>query len=225
MKQPVRRCLGAATLACLIAVGGCGKTPPISFSTTVATPAPEAIKLKKVKKSYELVTRAWTRHGLVTADYQQIIEVYATLRSPQWATASLRREFAFASPSLDTRDAKVAAVQKRSDEFVEVSLLVSTWDRAENTLHRLEKSPWTVTLVGDKGEIVAPIAIERDKRPDYVIRAEFPAHGDFSTAYKVRFPNNGLLSPDRASVTLRVYGVRGAIEMTWRNGERISKYY
>ncbi len=212
-------------MASLIAVLGCGKTQPIAFSTTVATPAPEAIKLKKVRKSYELVTRAWTRHGLVTADYQQIIEVYATLRSPQWTTASLRREFAFASPSLDTRDAKVAAAQKRSEEFIEFSLLVSTWDRAENTLHRLATSPWTIALVGDKGEIVAPIAIERDKRPDYVIRTEFPAHGDFSSAYRVRFPNNGLLTPERTSLTLRVYGVRGAIEMTWRNGERVSKYY
>lgn len=227
MPRPAPRLLAplaSGLLALFTFVGGCARTQAISFATEIA-PRAAASSAKRVKRDYDLATRAWTRHAMLSSNYQQVIEVYATLRSPQWMTASLERKFAIDRPNPPARQAALSEAQANAEQFVEVTLLVSTWDRAENILQRTKTSPWQVTMVDDAGNDISPISIERDKRPDFVIRAEFPAHGDFSAAYRVKFANTGQLNPERTSVVLRVHGVRGAVEMMWRNGETQSKYY
>lgn len=214
-----------AALALTAVTIGCARTSPISFAAQIEAPDTNVSQTKKIQRSYDIVTRAWTRHAMLSANYQQVIEVYATILSPQWLSASLERKFAYAKPDVPTRDLELVDAQKRSEQFVEVTLLVSTWDRAENALHRLATSPWKVVMVNDQGESLTPVSIERDKRPDFVIRSEFPAHGDFSMAYKVRFANQGQLAPERKSITVRVFGARGSVEMTWRNGETVQRYY
>ena len=56
----------------------------------------------------------------------------------------------------------------------------------------------------------------RDRRPEEIIRSEFPAFDDFTHAYIARFPKTAkLLGPGVAKVQLKLSSTRGGIEMTW----------
>ena len=72
-------------------------------------------------------------------------------------------------------------------------------------------------LFDDAGNAIEPSTIERDRRPENVLRAEYPALGDFSQAYVARFPRRvDLMKPGSKGFALRIWGARGAVEMTWR---------
>jgi hypothetical protein len=97
---------------------------------------------------------------------------------------------------------------------------METWDRRENDLDRGERSVWRVVLVDSEGHEHAATEIRRDKRPDQVIRAEFPAFDDFSRAYIARFPKDAvILGPGVAHVGLRLSSTRGAIDLSWQGGQ------
>ena len=98
----------------------------------------------------------------------------------------------------------------------EVELMLTTWDRKENDLDRGTRSVWHVVLVDDQGAEIAPIEIVKDKRPAYVLKAEFPAYGDFSTAYVARFPRTTpVLGANVHQVRLRMSNERGGLEVAW----------
>src|SRR5207249_3490286 len=104
--------------------------------------------------------------------------------------------------------AKKAAL---TDPF-EVELLVTTWDRKENDLDRGKRSVWHVVLLDEQGKEIEPLEIVRDKRPTFTLRAEFPAYGDFATAYVAKFPRaSGVLGPSVKRVRLRMSSERGAV--------------
>ncbi|HEU4613349.1 MAG TPA: hypothetical protein VFS15_14760, partial [Kofleriaceae bacterium] len=87
----------------------------------------------------------------------------------------------------------------------------------ENDLDRGKKSVWRVVLVDQAGNEIEPIEIVKDKRPDFTVRADYPAFGDFATAYIARFPRDAqLLGPDVRSVRLRMSSVRGGLELEWK---------
>jgi hypothetical protein len=98
----------------------------------------------------------------------------------------------------------------------EVELLVTTWDRRENDLDRGKKSVWRIVLVDATGNEIEPLEIVKDKRPTFTLRADYPALGDFATAYIARFPRDKvLLGPDVKAIRLRMSSARGGIELTW----------
>ena len=94
--------------------------------------------------------------------------------------------------------------------------MVTTWDRRENDLDRGAKSVWRVRLLDEQGKEIEPLEIVKDKRPPFIVRAEFPALGDFATAYVARFPRTRpILGPDVRQVRLRFSSTRGGIGLTW----------
>ena len=99
----------------------------------------------------------------------------------------------------------------------EVELLVTTWDRRENDLDRGKKSIWRVVLVDDQDNEIEPLEIVKDKRPSFTLRADYPAFGDFATAYVARFPRDKVvLGPDVKRIRLRMSSVRGGVELEWK---------
>ena len=74
------------------------------------------------------------------------------------------------------------------------------------------------SLLDDQGREIEPLEIIKDKRPAITVRAEFPAHGDFSTPYIVRFPRTAaLLGPSAKQIRLRMSGERGGVELRWQS--------
>jgi hypothetical protein len=184
---------------------GCASTPaPVDLSGQWPARA----------DSYVDANDAWTRRAVLRADFSQVLEVIATFHAPPWHAARAQRE---ASLRGGATEPVLAAARTAADGDYEFALVVTTHDRAENDLDRGDRSVWRLALVDTRGTEVAPVAIERDKRPPAVLRAELPEYGDFAVAYRVRFPRAAaVLGPDATAVVLKMWSSRGAVALTWR---------
>jgi hypothetical protein len=167
---------------------------------------------------YDATTEAWTRKTNMRDQYQEILELAAVFRSPQWRAAHASRDAFHRKLTGAARDARMAQAQADMAGPYEVELLVTTWDRRENDLDRGKKSIWRVVLVDEEGNEIEPIEIVKDKRPSFTLRADYPAYGDFATAYVARFPRDkAILGPDVKRVRLRMSSARGGVELEWKS--------
>src|SRR5512139_1564633 len=132
---------------------------------------------------YERATETWTRKGEMRQRYQEALTVAVTFKSLQWREPFARKtaeDRGLEGPALEQQLA-----QARADDAgpLEFQMIVITWDRRENDLDRGKKSVWRIRLIDDQGMEVEPLEIVKDKRPDYIIRAEFPEMNNFAEAY------------------------------------------
>jgi hypothetical protein len=165
---------------------------------------------------YEDTTAAWTRHTSMRGDYQESLSLDAIFKSPDWRAAHASREAEHRGLAGPARDAVLAQARADMAGPYEVEILFTTWDRRENDLDRGKKSVWHVALVDEQGKEIEPLEIVRDKRPGYVIHAEFPAFNDFATAYIARFPHDPpVLGAAVRAVRLHFSSERGGTEVVW----------
>lgn len=160
---------------------------------------------------YQRTTQEWTRKAKVRSLYQEAMQLAAVYKSPAWRLAHAEKDAEARGLAGAARDQRLAQAQTDAAGPIELELIVTTWDRRENDLERGEKSAWRVRLLDDSGAEIAPLEIVKDKRPMLTLRAEFPAMGDFSTAYIARFPKKG----DPQTIRLRVSGERGGVTLEW----------
>jgi hypothetical protein len=196
---------------CCVALGACAHADP-RVELTDGWPAQVASA-----KDYDTVTAAWTRHGELRGAYQEVVAMSATFESPEWRAAHAAREAEIRK--LTPQDAAQLLAQAQADAAgpYEVELMVATWDRRENDLQRGKKSVWHVVLVDEQGKEVAPLEIVRDKRPVFVVRAEFPSLADFDESYVARFPRTAaLLGPNVRALRLRMSNEQGGLELAWQ---------
>jgi hypothetical protein len=212
--RPARRA-AAVALAAVATVAGCRGMPGVASgeSGTVALQDRWPSKVR----DYGSVVRDWTRTGRLVEDYDRILEVRATFKSPEWRAAYVRhkakRELLPSPETEALRKAELAA----SKEFYEVELLVSTYEHRENDLQKGEKSVWRLALVDDQGNEVRPVEVKRDRRPRAVIAAYFPELDDFHTPYVARFPRTiELLRPGARRFSFKMASSRGGVELVWR---------
>jgi hypothetical protein len=167
-------------------------------------------------EDYDATTQAWTARSELQDQYQEILELKAVFKSPQWRAAHASRDAYFRKLTGPARDARMAQARAEMAGPYEVELLVTTWDRRENDLDRGKKSVWRVVLVDEEGNEIEPIEIVKDKRPANTVRADFPSFGDFATAYIARFPRDKQLLGDNVKrLRLRMSSGRGGVELTW----------
>jgi hypothetical protein len=162
------------------------------------------------------VTEDWTRTSTLRGQYQEVLEVAATLKSPEWRAAHAARDAEHRGLVGAARDQRIAQAKADAAGPFEFQLMVTTWDRRENDLDRGQKSTWRVRLLDANGNEIEPLEIIKDRRPAFVVRTEFPAFGDFAQAYILRFPREAnVLGPNVKQVRLRVSGERGGLEVSW----------
>lgn len=165
---------------------------------------------------YEDVTDEWTRKTILRGQYQEVLELAATFKSPAWRAAAAAKDAKLRGLGTAAADARMAQARAEAAGPYEFELMVTTWDRRENDLDRGKKSIWRVVVLDEQGNEIEPLEIVKDKRPAFAIRAEFPAFGDFATAYVVRFARTpALLGPNVKKLRLRMSSVRGAAEIVW----------
>jgi hypothetical protein len=166
--------------------------------------------------NYWTVARRWTRSATLRGQYQEVLDLDATLKSPEWRLAHAVDEADARRLEGEARQQKLAQACTDVQGPYEIELLVTTWDRRENDLDRGKRSVWRVVLIDPAGHEIEPLEIVKDKRPPFVVRSEFPALGDFATAYIARFPRTTpLLGPDIKAMRLRMSGERGGVELDW----------
>jgi hypothetical protein len=169
---------------------------------------------------YEAVTRAWTREGHVYASLSgkrsQILEVYATVKSPEWQAAYL--DFITEQTKLprDEREALAARLHAESTKQYEVEIFLHVDDRRANDLQKGDRSSWRLALVDEAGAEVRPREVVRDRRPRSVIGAEFPHLTAFHSIYIAKFPHGiELFGPGRKRFSLKLANAHGGVEMVW----------
>ena len=190
----------------LVALVGCAALPKRSMRDDWPT----------IADDYDRTTEAWTVKTSLRDEYQEVLEIAAVFRSPQWRASFASRDAYFRKLEGPARDARMAQAKAEWAGPYEVELLVTTWDRRENDLDRGSKSGWRVVLVDEAGNEIKPLEIVKDKRPAFTVRADYAAYGDFATAYIARFPRDKQLFGEGVKrVRLRMSGSRGGIELTW----------
>jgi hypothetical protein len=194
----------AALLLILVACGS--KAPPVALDEKWPASPPD----------YDDATEAWTRKSSLRGQYQEVLELAATFKSPEWRAARAKRDIEYRNLTGEGKDQFIAQAQADATGPYEVEMMVTTWDRRENDLDRGKRSVWGVVLIDEQGHQIEPIEIVKDKRPAFTVRADFPALGDFATAYIARFPRTTpLLGPSVKKLRLRLFGVRGSVEVDW----------
>ena len=196
-------------LAALVLLAACG-------------PAPHTIRLTPdwpaaCGGDYDSIVHAYTRRGTLRGQYQEVLDLAATLKGPEWRASHAARDADYRGLSGDGKAA--ACDQAKADEAgpYELELMVTTWDRRENDLDRGKKSVWRIVLVDETGKEIEPLEIVKDKRPPNTVRAEYPALGDFAVPYVARFPREAaVLGPNTRAVKLRMTSERGSVELEWR---------
>lgn len=165
---------------------------------------------------YQRTTTAWTRKARLRGGYQEALQLAAVYKSPAWYLAHAQKDIDSRGLTGAARDARIVEAQANAGGPFEIELLVTTWDRRENDLDRGDKSVWRVRMLDDSGMEIRPIELVRDKRPQLVLRAEFPAMGDFSTAYIARFPRKlEANAAEPTAIRLRISSERGGVEVEW----------
>jgi hypothetical protein len=170
-----------------------------------------------VSGDYEDVTERWTRRARMRGTYQEALEVAATFRSPEWRAIRAEKDADARGLEGEARAQRIAQARAEAAGPYEFQVMIVTWDRRESDLDRGAKSVWRVRLLDEQGFEIEPLEVIKDKRPPYIVREEFPAFGDFATAYLVRFPRTKpLLGPDVRQIRMRVSSSRGGISLIWR---------
>ncbi|HUJ57394.1 MAG TPA: hypothetical protein VLX92_02845 [Kofleriaceae bacterium] len=192
----------------LVVLVACGSAPP-PLRLTEDWPSQTS--------DYDAITATWTRKTVLRGQYQEVLDLAATFKSPDWRAAHAERDADYRGLTGDARAARIAQARADMAGPYEIELMVTTWDRKENDLDRGKRSVWHVALVDDQGNEIAPLEIVRDKRPAFTVRAEFPALGDFATAYIARFPHTApVLGPNVRELRLRMSSERGGVEVAWK---------
>jgi hypothetical protein len=195
----------ATLLVCLLAA--CGAAEP---KVRLAGEWPAQVG------DYGDVTEMWTRKASMRGQYQEVLELAATLKSPEWRAAHASRDADHRGLQGEARAQRMAQAQADAAGPYEFELMVTTWDRRENDLDRGMKSTWKVVLLDEDGMEVQPLEIVKDKRPAYVVRSEFPEFGDFAQAYVARFPREAnVFGAGVKRVRLHMSSARGGLELLW----------
>ena len=207
--------LGSLAAFALLASVPCACGPkPAPITLTAEWPDPDHLAY-----SYPSEALGWTRSGVIRGQYQEVLDLSATFKAPAWRAAHAAREVKQRGLVGEQRAQALAQAQADMAGPLEVELLVTTWDRRENDLDRGKKSVWRVVLIDEDGQEIEPLEIVRDRRPAFVVRAEFPALSDFATPYIARFPRTRpIFGPSAKHVRLRMSSTRGGLEVDWTSG-------
>ena len=197
-----------AVVAVVLGLAACGATYP-TVRLTEDWPV--------TARDYTDVVTDWTRKTKLRADYQEVCELVATFKSAEWRAAHATRDADLRALTGDGRARFLAQARADVAGPYELEVMLTTWDRRENDLDRGTKSVWRVVLIDEQDHEIEPLEIVKDRRPAFVVRAEFPALGEFATPYIARFPRTTpLFGPSVRQLRLRMSSTRGALEVAWK---------
>jgi hypothetical protein len=203
-------------LALLVATGatalaGCARRPRVSLGEP---------KVQPTSKDYEKQLKRWTRHGQLMSDFDQALQVDATLRSPEFRAAYAAKYIEMYKVEPESQPKVRGDLLSDGADSYEFHVESATHDYLLNDLTGT-KSVWRVTLVDDQAHEVTPseVSLVRERRR---LEMEFYPYADiFSKGWRVRFPRaradgTPVVGSDTKSLTLRMAGPQGAIDLVWQ---------
>jgi len=195
---------------CLLATAACGASEPKKVRLVDDWPS-------SVSGDYADITERWTRRAKMRGPYQEALEIAATFKSPEWRAARAEKDADARGLEGEARKQRMAQARAEAAGPYEFHVMLVTWDRRESDLERGARSVWRLRMLDEEGFEVEPLEVIKDKRPPFIIRQEFPAYGDFATAYVARFPRTKpLLGPNVRQLRLRLSSSRGGVSLIWQ---------
>jgi hypothetical protein len=152
-------------------------------------------KDKGMSKTYLQVLQQWTRSQILYSQFETKAHISVTLRSPEFNRAYLQEYTRIYQLSADERKKREVMQAAALSEFTEFIFYAYIPNRVENDFDRRE-SIWSIFLINDKGEKLAPAEVRRIEPVTPVVTEFFPyINPYYGIAYWLRFSQpmkNGL---------------------------------
>jgi hypothetical protein len=194
----------------LLALAGCARVPP-----TIGDPAP-TLRDVEAERAYAQVLERYSDRGEIYAIFDTRLFAGATLQTPAFREARVRRQALFQVLPPPKVDALLADERAQAEAANEFFLGVHVNEPRYDDFGRAD-SIWRVVLVTPSGEVSAQ-EIQRIGRADLPMRAFYPYVGSFWVGYRVRFPRaftdgSPVLPEGTERVTLRLASALGKVEL------------
>lgn len=171
---------------------------------------------------YEQIYGDWTRASdeFEFGRLEDILHVTATFESWEFRWAYVVR---YAEDySLGTEDrtrllrSTLADAQERHRFFV--TMVGNRFRESDITDSR---SAWRVLLVDEAGRQVAPVEVQRVRRPGAAERVYFPSVSVHRHTFRIAFPTQHedgtpVIAPDAREIRLRFTGAEGTVDLAWQ---------
>jgi len=194
-----------------LALAGCASAP---VKVSLAEPAPPP-----TAKDYVDELKRWTRHAHLRNDFDQALDVDATLRSPEKVRRVPGRGMVRSEIGSENQTRVRGEILADGADTYEFHVETATHDYALNDLTSA-KTVWRVTLLDDAGHEVQPSSVSGLKERRALDQEFYPYASIFSRGWQSRFPRARLdgaplVGGDTKSLTLRFAGPQGTVDLIW----------
>lgn len=174
-------------------------------------------------KEYVDQVKRWTRHGDLRFDFDATMIADATFHAPEFHSAYISKYLDVYKVSEGAKAQVASTIPSYPDSYeFHLETQAHTWEVNEL---KPPKSMWRITLIDDKGREVQSSEVKLETtRPEF-LQTFYPYTGIFSRPWRVLFPRvladgTPLVGPETKTLTMRIAGPVGAIDLVWRLKER-----
>jgi hypothetical protein len=201
----------SALVVAALALAGCASAP---VKVSLAEPSPPP-----TSKDYVDELKRWTRHAHLRNDFDQALDVDATLRSPEFRHAFAAKYIDIYKIGAENQTRVRGEILSDGADTYEFHVETATHDYALNDLTSA-KTVWRVTLVDDQGHEVQPSKVTGLKERRALDEEFYPYASIFSRGWTMRFPRtrldgSPLVGSDTKALTLRFAGPQGSVDLVW----------
>lgn len=163
--------------------------------------------------------KRWTRHAHLRNDFDQALDVDATLRSPEFRAAYAAKYIELYRVGPENQARTRGELMSDGADSYEFHLETATHDYDLNDFTSA-KTVWRITLLDDAGHEVKPSQVSAIKERLAVDEEFYPYATIFSRGWTVRFPRtrldgSPLVGSDTKALTLRFAGPQGSVDLAW----------
>jgi hypothetical protein len=189
---------------------GCVTRPP-----TLGEPAP-VVRDTRSEQAYQALLGRYTANDEIYSGFDTVLFAAATLQTPAFREARVRRQALFQSLTARKVEALLAEEREQAGRTHEFLLGVHVDNPRNNDFDRAN-SVWNVLLVTPTAE-VRPVRVQRLGRSSQDLRALYPYLGTFWVAYRMEFPTaledgTPVIPPGTERVSLRIASSLGQVEL------------
>jgi len=198
-------------LAAALVVAGCASAPVVVSMADPQKPA--------TAKDYVAQVKRWTRHAHLRSDFDEALDVDATLRSPEFRDAYAAKYIELYRIGPENQAHTRGEILSDGADSYEFHIETATHDYALNDLTSA-KTVWRLTLVDDEGHEVQPTRVVGQKERRTLDEQFYPYVNIFSRGWTVRFPRtridgSPLVGSETKALTLRFAGPQGSVDLVW----------
>jgi hypothetical protein len=198
-------------LVAILALSACAGSANRKVDVGDVTRAPSDSWATSIKK--------WTRHGHIIHDFDETLQLDATLHSPELRSAYIEKWIVMYHVGAEEAARLRSQWMTEIADVWELHIECSAHDYAQTNLAGT-KSPWRVVLVDDQGNEMLARDIGSSGLNREVEIAMYPYAALFSRGWRVRFPRmrsdgTPFITDQTKWIALRIAGPAGLTDLTW----------